>query len=156
MSELEENYAQFRVGVPVEKYTGEARWNGIIVARYKTTRGKLRFVVDVEPQGFQMIAVGSQLRHLGNLTWVKRHRSREYDGFSWTEESPRRGYEVKEGDTLSQIAQKFYGNWHSWPVLVEANRLKDGNDIALGKNLWIPTIHKRAHCSPDQTPETGE
>lgn len=50
------------IGDYVEKYTGEARWLGTIVARYHTTRGKLRYVVDVDPQGFQMIAVPSQLR----------------------------------------------------------------------------------------------
>lgn len=142
MSE-EDNYTQLKVGDPVEKFTGEARWNGIIVARYLTTKGKLRFVVDVEPQGFQMIAVGSQLRHQLNLEWVRRHNSKEYDGFAWNEESPRCGYEVVKGDTLSQIAQKFYGNWHSWPVLVAANNLKNGDDIAIGQRLWIPSIKKR-------------
>lgn len=53
---------EFAVGQTVEKFTGEAIWNGVIVARYQTTRGKLRYVVEVEPQGFQMIAVPEQLR----------------------------------------------------------------------------------------------
>jgi hypothetical protein len=52
----------FALGQRVEKFTGEARWHGVIVARYTTTRGALRYVVEVEPQGFQMIAVPSQLR----------------------------------------------------------------------------------------------
>jgi len=55
-------YLQFQPGMRVEKYTGEAQYTGTIVARYLTTRNKLRFVVDVEPQGFQMIATGSVLR----------------------------------------------------------------------------------------------
>lgn len=50
------------VGDYVEKFTGEAQWLGWIVAKYHTRRGKLRFVVEIDPQGFQMIAVGSQLR----------------------------------------------------------------------------------------------
>lgn len=54
----------FTPGDYVEKYTGEARWLGTIVARYHTMRGKLRYVVDVDPQGFQMIAVPSQLRRV--------------------------------------------------------------------------------------------
>lgn len=53
---------QFATGQTVEKFTGEAIWNGVIVARYQTTKGKRRYVVEVQPQGFQMIAVPEQLR----------------------------------------------------------------------------------------------
>lgn len=52
----------FSIGDRVEKFTGEARWGGTVVSVYWTTRGALRYVVEVEPQGFQMIAVGHQLR----------------------------------------------------------------------------------------------
>lgn len=54
--------AKYRYGDPVEKFTGEARWHGVVVSAYRTTKGNLRYVVEVEPQGFQMIAVPSQLR----------------------------------------------------------------------------------------------
>lgn len=54
------------IGQRVEKFTGEARWFGWIVARYYTRRGALRYVVEVDPQGFQMIAVPSQLRVADN------------------------------------------------------------------------------------------
>ena len=50
------------IGDYVEKYTGEAIWKGWIVAVYKTRRDKLRYVVEIDPQGFQMIAVPEQLR----------------------------------------------------------------------------------------------
>ena len=53
---------EFSVGDYVEKFTGEARWSGWIVAAYSTRKGKERYVVEVQPQGFQMIAVPSQLR----------------------------------------------------------------------------------------------
>lgn len=54
--------AEFQYGQPVEKYTGEARWDGRIVSAYLTTKGSLRYVVEVDPQGFQMIAIPGQLR----------------------------------------------------------------------------------------------
>ncbi|UYQ71018.1 hypothetical protein OF122_13210 [Pelagibacterium flavum] len=54
--------AEYSYGQPVEKFTGEAQWDGVIVSAYHTTAGKLRYVVEVKPQGFQMIAVPSQLR----------------------------------------------------------------------------------------------
>ncbi len=53
---------EYAYGQPVEKFTGEAQWDGVIVSAYHTTAGKLRYVVEVKPQGFQMIAVPSQLR----------------------------------------------------------------------------------------------
>lgn len=58
------NRAEFSIGDPVEKFTGEARWHGVVRAVYLTGKGSLRYVVEVEPQGFQMIAVPAQLRAL--------------------------------------------------------------------------------------------
>lgn len=59
---VELNEKALEVGQRVEKYTGEARWFGTILSTYTTGRGKVRHVVEVEPQGFQMIAVPEQLR----------------------------------------------------------------------------------------------
>ncbi len=58
--------AQFHYGDWVEKFTGEARWEGRVVSAYHTKRLALRYVVEVEPQSFQMIAVPSQLRALSS------------------------------------------------------------------------------------------
>jgi hypothetical protein len=62
----------FVIGAPVEKFTGEARWEGVLVAAYLTTTGHRRYVVEVKPQGFQMIAVPSQLRMIGDLARAAR------------------------------------------------------------------------------------
>lgn len=53
---------EYADGERVEKFTGEARWLGTIRAFYLTGKGSPRYVVEVEPQGFQMIAVPNQLR----------------------------------------------------------------------------------------------
>lgn len=50
------------IGDRVEKFTGEARWFGIVKAIYPTSVGGTRVVVEVAPQGFQMIATPAQLR----------------------------------------------------------------------------------------------
>jgi nucleoid-associated protein YgaU len=49
-------------------------------------------------------------------------------------------YEVKKGDTLSKIAQQFYGDKMLYPQIFEANRdiLKDPNKIKPGQRLRIP------------------
>ena len=53
---------KFDNGGFVEKYTGDAQYYGTIVAVYYTTKGKLRYVIEVSPQGFQMIAAENTLR----------------------------------------------------------------------------------------------
>lgn len=60
----------FEVGDIVGKFGGEARWIGVVVSIYATTREATRLVVDVAPQGFQMIATP------GQLTLIERAQSR--------------------------------------------------------------------------------
>jgi len=52
----------WRIGDRVEKWTGEARYTGVIVGVYATTKGGTRYVVEVKPQGFQMICTKAMLR----------------------------------------------------------------------------------------------
>ena len=49
-------------------------------------------------------------------------------------------HEVKKGDTLSKIAEKYYGDPGLYPTIFEANRdrLKDPNLIKIGQKLRIP------------------
>jgi nucleoid-associated protein YgaU len=51
-----------------------------------------------------------------------------------------RTYTVKSGDTLSKIAQQYYGNAQEYNKIFEANRdkLKDPNKIQPGQQLVIP------------------
>lgn len=49
-------------------------------------------------------------------------------------------YIIQPGDTLSHIAQKYYGHAHLWPLIFEANRdkLTNPNQIPVGIQLQIP------------------
>jgi nucleoid-associated protein YgaU len=49
-------------------------------------------------------------------------------------------YVIERGDTLSKIAQRFYGNANQYPRIFEANRevIKDANRIFPGQKIWIP------------------
>lgn len=51
-----------------------------------------------------------------------------------------RFYTVKKGDTLSEIAQEYYGDPQKYPKIFEANRpmLKDPDRIYPGQTLRIP------------------
>lgn len=49
-------------------------------------------------------------------------------------------HEVVAGDTLSKIAEKYYGDPSLYPQIFEANRdqLADPNKINVGQKLRIP------------------
>jgi nucleoid-associated protein YgaU len=49
-------------------------------------------------------------------------------------------YVVKQGDTLSKIAEEFYGDKMLYPKIFEANTdvLQDPNKIKPGQRLRIP------------------
>jgi len=51
-------------------------------------------------------------------------------------------YEVKSGDTLSAIAQRFYGKASLYPKIFEANRdiLSNPDLIKVGQKLKIPKL----------------
>lgn len=47
---------------------------------------------------------------------------------------------VAKGETLSKIAEQYYGDMMLYPKIFEANRdiLKDPNNISVGQKLRIP------------------
>jgi len=49
-------------------------------------------------------------------------------------------YIIEQGDTLSKIAQHFYGSANKYPRIFEANRevIKDANLIFPGQKIRIP------------------
>lgn len=58
----------YEIGERVEKYTGAYTTFGEVRATYTTKGGARRYVVEVEPQGFQMIWSDKELRSAPALT----------------------------------------------------------------------------------------
>jgi len=48
---------------------------------------------------------------------------------------------VKEGDTLSWIAGKEYGNPSEWRIIAEANGIDDPIHLTVGQELLIPPLY---------------
>ncbi len=47
-------------------------------------------------------------------------------------------YEVKQGDDLWKIAEKFYGSGYNWVDIVEENQLANPDRILVGQKLTVP------------------
>jgi hypothetical protein len=47
---------------------------------------------------------------------------------------------VKQGDTLSWIAGKEYGDPSKWRIIADANRIDDPMDLTTGQQLLIPPL----------------
>ena len=62
----------------------------------------------------------------------------------------KRTYTVKEGDTLSKIAQREYSESAAWPVIYYANRhsIKSVDDISVGQKLTIPAKPAKIPAAP--------
>ncbi len=61
-------------------------------------------------------------------------------------------YTVQRGDTLSKIAQQFYGDSRHYPVIQKANKIEDASKIYVGQVLIIPAIAGTSPPSPAPTP----
>jgi nucleoid-associated protein YgaU len=61
-------------------------------------------------------------------------------------------YTVEKGDSLSKIAQRFYGNANQYDRIFEANRpmLKDPDEIYPGQVLRIPGVSSATHAGTTQ------
>jgi Tfp pilus assembly protein FimV len=71
---------------------------------------------------------------------------------------PARHYTVRRGDTLSLIAQRFYGNPARWQWIFQANRskVKNPNMIFVGEVLSIPfKAPPRSQTAPPAAPATS-
>ncbi|WP_295542719.1 transporter substrate-binding domain-containing protein [uncultured Thiohalocapsa sp.] len=63
--------------------------------------------------------------------------------FSFTPVSAESQYIVKEGDSLSKIAEQIYGKPEAWITIYQANRNRikdDGNFVKVGAKLKIPEM----------------
>lgn len=49
-------------------------------------------------------------------------------------------HELKEGETIIQLAKKYYGEKRLWPYIVKYNAMKDFNNVAVGQKINIPIL----------------
>ena len=72
-------------------------------------------------------------------------------------------YVIQRGDTLYKLAEQFYGNGNSWPMILEATNAKaqidssydaiaDTRRLRVGQKIWIPSQAGEEPAPADQTP----
>ena len=45
---------------------------------------------------------------------------------------------VVKGDTLANIARRYYGDWTKWRMIAESNKISDPANLSIGTQLLIP------------------
>ncbi|MBI2031115.1 MAG: LysM peptidoglycan-binding domain-containing protein [Candidatus Levybacteria bacterium] len=53
-------------------------------------------------------------------------------------------YQIKEGDSLWTISEKFYKSGYNWVDIVKANNLSDPSTIHVGNKLTIPNVQQKS------------
>jgi LysM repeat protein len=79
--------------------------------------------------------------HVRATTAAEQVHQANLDAFVSHDQSATRTYTVQPGDTLSSIAQRFYGNSGDWAFLYDQNKnvISDPNDIYVGEVLKVPS-----------------
>ena len=52
-------------------------------------------------------------------------------------------HELKNGETIIQLARKYYGDKRLWPYIVKYNWMKDFNHVAIGQMINIPILKEK-------------
>jgi len=47
---------------------------------------------------------------------------------------------IKPGESLSRVAQIYYGDYHHFPIIAEFNKLDDATQIEVGEKIKVPKI----------------
>lgn len=53
-------------------------------------------------------------------------------------------HELKRGETIIQLALKYYGDKRLWPYIVKYNWMKDFNNVAIGQMINIPVLKEKS------------
>ena len=52
-------------------------------------------------------------------------------------------HQLKSGETIIQLAKKYYGDKRLWPYIVKHNQMNDFNNVAIGQMINIPILEKK-------------
>lgn len=61
-----------------------------------------------------------------------------FGGFRPDEDGNLKQHVFRDGDTISGIAHREYGDWRLWRIIATRNKLEDVRQIPAGKVLLIP------------------
>lgn len=62
-------------------------------------------------------------------------------------------YQIKQGDSLWAISEKFYKSGYNWIDIAKANNLRDPNVIHAGNKITIPSVKQQSPTISNQEPQ---
>lgn len=52
-------------------------------------------------------------------------------------------HKLRSGETIIQLANKYYGDKRLWPYIVKYNQMKNFNSVAIGQQIKIPELKEK-------------
>lgn len=53
-------------------------------------------------------------------------------------------HRLKNGETIIQLANKYYCDKRMWPYIVKYNKMRDFNNVAIGQEVLIPVLKEKS------------
>jgi gamma-glutamylcyclotransferase (GGCT)/AIG2-like uncharacterized protein YtfP len=96
-------------------------------------------IADKKKLSGELASVKAKLAKLDAVKKVKhRHAAKKMkrpSGAAWR-------YQVRWGDTPSELAVRFLGDYDLGPAILEVNKKKEAQSLQAGQYIWIPTCKK--------------
>lgn len=65
-------------------------------------------------------------------------------------------YTIKEGDTLYEVAEKYFKDGFKYEDIAKANNMANANEITTGAVIEIPKLEAKAESTPSSAPVIAE
>lgn len=97
--------------------------------------GDIAFTLDLSEYSY--LNVG-QSKSIGQIN--KDRKKKELNERPKEKEDNPTKHKVRKGDTMWDMAEKYYHDGNKWPAIAKANGMKDGRDLKVGQEIKIPKL----------------
>lgn len=76
------------------------------------------------------------------INYKEGDQSLQRDRLVYKEDANDRIYTIQEGDRLTQIAFKFYGEPLKWFIIADVNEIQNPFELEAGQEIIIPNLNR--------------